>query len=383
MAGGKTPSLQDGGDGSQRGLLSRIFHSKAMHYAGLFIWPFSVRPVLRALWAQRYVVPVIVAQQIIHAATTSLFPTGEEFLQRQGFDPQIAAQLSDLQIRVRERNFGGKLHTYTDFPTLFGMLQSKALRAEPVQAYALILSANSIMGRCPVLLQDKNVTARQTIGSLAGLSDKDAEKIEHMPISDRESFFAATFHEFRHCSTENFASDDALQSEFGQKAEADADHYGLSAAAKAFNNPEIVRVYKYARALNMNIEGHDTALYLDTPERDRPALLSSGMSRPTANAFALLDMYMENNKSPKAEGDTGVRSRYYVSVTQHIAQARAMEELLAQDKTLFTPYARRRAELYVEAVQYFFPKAYAEGIPVKAKAVAPPAVAPKPMAAIS
>ena len=333
--------------GQPREKLSDTFNKNALRWAWLYLWPFSLTAVFKALWAQRYILPVIAAQQVIQTATIYAFPTADEFLREKGLDPAVAQQLSDTTVRVRHRNIPGLLSANNDFPTLLGMGAGLGIRLNPVQAYALQAPLSMALGQCPVLLQDDSATARDSIAALADLSAGDALQIERMPLSDRESALAVAFHEFRHCDSQNGEISPEFADQAAQKAEADADEHGLRAAAKAFNNPEIFKVFTHARALNMSAGSHDTALYLATPENERPALMAYGMERPTREAFGLLKIYMAN--------EAGIS----FTAASPAERAVAMWALLKEHGNLFSPYARKRAELYIEAARYFFPTAFA------------------------
>lgn len=338
----------------------------ALKLAGIYMWPPAARwdnPFSREGLAHKRrrflrgaaaVGIVLTGHQLIHSGTGMFFPTAEDYLKSQGLDPKLAAQLSDNTIRVRQHDFWGRLHAANDLPSA-GMLFSLLMINMPGQAHA-IPNHGSVINhalrftpfnnfvQCPVMLQSPGITARETVAMLGNVP---AKQIERIQITDRESQLAVAFHEFRHCASAN-ALDGSLR-------EADSDGTGVGLLAKTLGNPEIARTMLYTRALGTQAHDHDTALAMDMMMRGRQLPLDDkSVQQATRDAFAFADMYVRNNAfNPMPDNET-------------LTMALALRDGLANYDELFSPLAKRRAELYIEAVEYFMPDAWAQAKASKA-----------------
>ena len=337
---------------------------------GIYLWPIAarwdrpfsrqgaVKKTRRFLRGTGALALVLAGHQVLHTGTGMLFPTGEDYMQSQGLDPALARQLSDNTIRVRQRDFWGTLHAANDLPTIFGLATTITMMSIPGQAYAIpghngtgALLRHTPLGQylhCSVMLQD-DVTARETVATLAGVSP---HQIENIKISDHESRLAVAFHEFRHCDSDNAANEGL--------AEGDADARGILLLAETLKNPEIARTMLYARALSQRAHSHDTALYLDAAMRGEPLPADiEETAQPTSDAFALADIYMRSAMADDPRS-TPVKT------------AVALRAIIARYGELLSPAAQRRAELYIEAVAYFMPRALAAAPPVPGPALGGP-----------
>jgi len=323
----------------------------------IYVWPFAARWQKPFSWQGTKKRSVRVARgvgafagllllhQLLQSGTALLFPTAEEYLQSQGLDPGYAQQLSDKEIRVRSRNVWGTLHALNDLPTILGIAYIAMVQSTPEQAYAIsegtlplheVSGYFNVLNQCRVLLEDKEkTTARSFISLLSGIPE---DEIENVPVSDKEMSNTVAFHEFAHCSSKN--------DEEPGLGEMDADARGVWLAAEALNNPEIIRVFLYTRAMSTRTNSHDTALYLDAKMRREilPTAYELITDEPTNDAFALARLYERNHM-----GDF-TRPAY-------IRKAEALKAVLKQHADLLSPMAKRRAELYIEAVEYFVPTA--------------------------
>ena len=340
----------------------------ALKVTATYLWPFtngrwsaptSLRDVFKAavkgtIGTVRFagiLTGVYIANQIIQPATATFFDSAEDFLTAHNIDPEIAAELSDNQIYIRPHTFWGRAHELGDIPTIAGALGRYLMPIDESNAMAFRRGMmNPFNGRffnqCHVTLQGEDVTAEDTLNMLAGRGRITAQRtpLENVPLTDEQSRVAVAMHEFAHCHTVNTA-DITL-------AEADADLRGLSAAANAFDNPEIFTAIMYARALNISNAAHNTSLYLDehqgTDARPEPVdtdnlslsvIFGSSASGPTEDVFDLARIY--------SQGRFGGADK--------IMQARIMNSMLDDYGQLLSDDARRRGELFIEAARYFFP----------------------------
>lgn len=353
---------------------------KAVRLAGRgiknYLWPFRV---WKAIKAQKYVIPVLIAHQLIQTPTVLLFPKAEDYLKDHGVSADVAKKLSDRDIRVRERNFLGTLHSYNDLPTVIGMMQGAATLMEPAQAYAHPDLATRLLGQCPVTMPAKDVTARHALAALANLNDTETADIENIPMTDEQARMAIAFHEFSHCDTHNNQVDPAeydgdrmkaLQA-IPNHAEDDADARGLPMAGRVFKNPEIPVAFLYARALNKYVGAHDTSLYLDAVLHGQKPPRELDAMQATADVFAQLSIYqrLHEPQEPviKLVDQDGNVTPIKPETNTKIDEAIALEHLVKEHPDMFNDLSRRRAELFIDAVKYFYPTKYAQ-----AHAKAPP-----------
>jgi hypothetical protein len=329
-----------------------------------YVWPFRI---WQAVKAQKYIIPVLLAHQLIQTPTVYLFPKAEDYLKDKGVDSAVAKELSDRDIRVRERNFAGTLHSFNDLPTLIGMASQALALSEPAQAYARPDFATRILGQCPVTMPAQDLTARHALAALGNLNETETLDIENIPLTDEQARMAIAFHEFRHCSTENamvdpssYASESQVMLAMPNHAESDADANGYKVAARELKNAEIPRAFMYARALNKNAEAHDTALHLDAILNGRKPPKELDALQATEDVFAQLEIYQRMHHAPRSSEVLEIGG---IEITIHrngkVDEAIALEHLVKEHPDMFNAASKRRAELFVEAVKYFFPAKYA------------------------
>lgn len=344
--------------------LREIYNNSAFKAVRTYLWPFRI---WQAVKAQKYVIPVLLAHQLIQTPTVMLFPKAEDYLKDKGVDSAVAQELSDRTIRVRERDFLGRLHSYNDFPTVIGMMFGAGVLLEPAQAYAHPDLATRLLNQCPVTMPAQDVSARHVIAALGSLNNLEAATIENIPLTDEQARMAIAFHEFRHCSTENTKVDEAaydssmeVMEAVPNHAESDADAKGLTVAAREFKNPEIVKAFMYARALNKNAEAHDTGLYLDAVLHGRKPPRELDALQATQDVFAQLDIYQRMHGGPPSVEikELGDDLELFIQHNTKLDEAIAMEHLVKEHPDMFNAVSKRRAELFIEAVKYFWPEQY-------------------------
>jgi hypothetical protein len=352
--------------------LRAAYNNTAVKAVRTYAWPFRI---WQAVKAQKYVIPVLLAHQLIQTPTVLLFPSGEEYLKEKGMNGAVAQELSDRTIRVRERDFLGTLHSLNDLPTLIGWLNGAETLLEPVQAYAHPDLATRLLNQCPVTMAPTHMTAREALAVLGNLSPAEMAEMENIPMTDEQARMAVAFHEFSHCSTVNTKVDQSAyptateaMMAVGNHAESDADARGFTVAAREFKNPEIPKAFMYARALNKHANGHDTALYLDAVLHNRKPPRELDAMQATQDVFDQLDIYQRLHKPPDDaligiefdDSDLPDLSGLKIENNEKIGEAIAMEHLVKEHPDMFNAVSKRRAELFIEAVKYFWPQQYAQ-----------------------
>lgn len=350
-----------------------------MKGVGIWLWPPAARferpfsrigaqmKLKRGIKALAAIIGVVVAQNVVQVGTAQLFPTGEDFLKTQGIDPKYVKDVSDHRIRVRSRDFWGKLHATFDIPTIFGVVQSLGMQSQSVQAWAIRGIGNSVKGEthsnfrndCMVMLPRPDITVKEAINAMTGIPK---DMIENTPASDREIFLAFTFHEFAHCDTQN-----------GKTAfkEEDADLRGIPTAAKITGNKELTVLLMHARAMNTTAGDHDTSLYLDAAiKKETLPDNFSEMENDSSDLFTLAELYKERKygikKPPTAEDFKAVLGGKPPKAErpEFLKEVEAIRYVLQNHSDLLSANAIRRGQMYIEAAAYFAPKAVAKAVPV-------------------
>ena len=286
---------------------------------------------------------------ILYPATTLYLPDGEDYLDQHGVDPAIAEELSNTTVRVRQKdNQVDRIHDIFNLPTIFAVLNAYVARDVPIDAHANPLWTNILgsYGTCPVMAPSEKETAMDFAVFLTDLPEK---LIENTGMSQRAWFLYATFHEFAHCHTVNSGS--------VVVREADADWRSYLALRRVVDEPDLFKAIIYQRSIEFG-GSHDTALYLDA--------MKAGRTPPTNDEIDLARKVLLYKLSNFDLGDRE-DDRHFVAVTN------AFRTILKDPDLL--PLVKRRAELYIEAAEFFAPSSVCiPPVPTQTKATAAPAV---------
>ena len=327
--------MNDNNKTPQKGFLRSMFSDAGNILSNLrrsphFSVPFSylVLPLSLPLAAG-----VLAASQLLAPLSGMLFPTAEEYLEKRGYDPKIAAALSDHEIRIRSRDAAGLTHAALDFPTIFAISAKLPLLTDPYNAYAYKgisfggMSTYDVFNQCQVLMPGEDNKAGAFMSRVTGIPE---EMIENFPVSDEELFMTIAFHEFRHCHTDN--------DRITPMTEGDADDFALKTSLEIFKNKELVPAWIYFRAMAFDDE-HNSALYLDHLYRGLPVPSEKLIHHANKEAaiFAALYLDMTDSRPP------------------HVRHAAAFRMALEQNGHEMSALAKRRAQLYIEAAEYFAP----------------------------
>ncbi len=295
-------------------------------------------------------VAIFLVSQLGFPLSSVMFPTAQDYLEKNNLDPKIADELSNRKIRVRSRNTPGLVHSFLELPTLYFLPGQRKMLKNPYNAYATMglslfgHSTYTVMNMCNVTLPDKEMTTKDMINFMTGIPK---EQIERAPVSDRAAFFTIAFHEFRHCDKKNHNNIIPL-------TEGDADFFALRKAASVFANPEIITTWLHIRAMAFD-DSHNTALYLDAKYRGLP--LPSEALIHHANKAALVYAQLYLQEEDKRPGYLQYRSAFKMALKRHSHEMSALEI--------------RRTELYIEAAEYFAPTATGVKKPEKQKHINP------------
>lgn len=291
------------------------------HVFGFFLMPFyswKRFPQTIAVWA------------IAFPASLPLLPNGEEYLEDKGLDPAMASELSDVTIRVMQKDRrADRIHNLFNYPGIFIFKRNVETNIVPGAG-----GANSLWrvvfgsyGTCPVMLPSKNTTADSFARIMTGLKE---DTRETAGMSHQAWFNYVTFHEFAHCHTENKGA--------RVIKEGDADWRAYLMLEQITDEPALFETILYQRALALS-EDHDTALYLDA--------MKNGMPPPSADEIS--GVWKEILHEMEKHHENGFRGLSLFDTTVFL-NAMASGELGD-----LSPLARRRAELFVEAIRFFAP----------------------------
>ena len=296
----------------------------------------------------------------VYGVTALLLPSDTTYLKNRGLDPAIARTLSDAHIRVRSDNFGGNAHVFLQSP--YGYIRNGrgGAHAFPGPLYY-------VTNLCPVSLPKKGETIKETLKLAFGIPP---HMIENNPLSASEYELSAAMHEFSHCDSSQRNMSEIM-------GEADADVKGFLGAAKALGKPEMGKTLLYMRALASVYHSHDTTLYVDAHlrgmEKPTEAQMEAAMNEITEKhdlhgrtQIRLVKKHMMDEPAFRtllADGNLSnkIAQEYLndfikrkIEDGTYYAESVGVMRSILQNNTL-SPWAKRRAELYVEAAEYFTP----------------------------
>ena len=274
------------------------------------------------------------------------FPTAEDVLQKNGLDPALVQQMGADHVRVMPATFGGALLQASMLrPPGLALMNAFLHTTGPQEARGaatrgLFNISGNVMGFCAIILPTmENYDVNVMISVLTGGEIKSHEIRADLPYSAQQSYASTALHEIRHCAQ----SLPTTIFEDNTMTESDADAQSLTAVARVFNNPQAPYVKMYARALDLDGGGHDTALYVDAALNGRPL--------PTAEeiqgAAKELDEYLDRWYLRRMG-----KERSWTTRTRDFAP-RALNALLTRGEASgLSPLALRRAQLYMDAREF-------------------------------
>ncbi len=156
-------------------------------------------------------------------------------------------------------------------------------------------------------------------------------------------------------------------------AESDSDLHGFTVASRVYNNPEIAKAFLYARALNKHVEAHDTALYLDAGLHGKPLPRELDALQATEDVFTQLDVYQRvhadkgtasaDSLDDPTQDPADALSKLFADLTvknAKVQDAIDLQHLVADHPDMFSDLAKHRAQLFIDAVKYFYPAQFAK-----------------------
>jgi hypothetical protein len=284
----------------------------------------------------RDILAILVVSQAATPLSGYMFPTAEEYLESHDIDPSIAAELSDVEVRVRERDALGYTHSLLELPTFLAIglktnmldtdYQAYATRGIPLFGY----SGYELLNQCHTTMPGKDTTVEGWISAMTGIP---ASHQKEFDITEKEIFITIAFHEFRHCSTDN---DQGIP-----MTEGDSDYFALKKAVEAFDNEELIPFFIHLRSMAFQ-DVHNTSLYLDYKYR--------GLRVPSEDL--IIHANREAHEYAKIYLPEFDETQYRPSYLQY---RRAFLQVLENHRHEMSALAARRAELFIEATNYFTP----------------------------
>jgi hypothetical protein len=261
----------------------------------------------------RHILVGAAVTQLVAPLTGTLFRRGSEAVAEYGIDPAVVGTLAPgktVHVARQRSGLAEKLQQAAEMANLPHILNNFITDADRNTSYSI---------RFRFLRRFCNVHPNKMEGlplEQDVISDLPASRIrKDFPVTRREIDAVVLLHEITHCSGAD---------------EDEADWQGMTIAARELKNPEIIRFYFNRRAvyqadmLNRFIgDSHDTTLYLDAKMR--------GRAPPT----------WAERRAANAEAGAFIRSGALMAWSE-----------IPKD---LSPLARRRVELYVEALRYFVP----------------------------
>lgn len=278
--------------------------------------------------------------QLLFPLAGNLFPSAEKYLENEGIDPEIVNSLTNANVRVHDSKITYKYyHLASQIPALIGIIAYKKSYNPDIEGSiahsdkGIPYTLHDVFNHGHVRLPPKDLRADDFIQTMTGIPKS---RIENLGLSDQEARMLASFHEFRHTDDDNG---------YGRFAEADSDYHTGIALAKAFNKPELEKLPLYLRAANAYAQSesfHQTALSVDAMMRGAPIPSDEEIHSAIEEIFGKLDQYKKHTSKRQPAA---------------IKYAQSFRAMLNDPNANLSPLGKRRAELYIEAMEFFVPKA--------------------------
>ena len=319
----------------------------------------------------------LVAQQILYATTSAMvFPTAEEYLLSKGYAPELVERLGDYgKFRIRspieEASLVEKLQLLTSAPFLPGMLAVSYRYATDDMAGGAAWPA-AFTQHCQIVFSDKMVTQERSVFNAYRYFDVKLPEGEPRKLDYKLQATETLAHEGEHCSLPlwrhvfNRIVLGGIQSEMLEEARADIasidifkGHESADDVAKFLKAYRIVdRSSDYYFIDNFTAEhqqSHDTALFIDAHLRGEPAPDVEDVMRSNYELYDAVmsddDGYVHDLHELTKEGAT-----FYITRRIHnILGDKNVDKILS-------PLAKRRAELFLEAIEHFAPQYYKRAV---------------------
>ncbi len=284
-----------------------------------------------------------------------LFPSGEQALENLGIPGSELANLSDNPVWVKSKSNLSKFH---DMLMLWGQGQTDitsyeyAVINDDDMAYAQ--GFGELDSSCSVTMAREDMSITDFITISYSISPRMIER-DLTPAKDVQRIMLT--HEMAHCSTDNRIHG-SVATHF---AEISADQVAAEVVAPYLEHPQSIDAWRHFRALALYYPStHDTALIVD--EEGHDLIKSDIFPRPEmaeATREVLLETMTElherfSNNLTALEFSLEAYSNF--SDFRYVEMYKILLEKLAED-AFENPLATRRAEMYVEAVEFFSPQA--------------------------
>lgn len=283
-----------------------------------------------------------------------LFPSGEEALEDLGIPASELANLSDNPVWVKSKSNLSKFH---DMLMLWGQGHTDASSYE----YAVINDDDMAFAQgfgaldssCSVTMAREDLRITDFISISYSISPNMIER-DLTPTEDVQRIMLT--HEIAHCSTDNRIHG-SVATHF---AEISADQVASEVVAPYLEHPQSIDAWRHFRALALYYPStHDTALIVD--EVGSELIQSKIFPRPEmadATREVLLETMTElhvrfSNDLTALEFSLDAYTNF--SDFRYVEMYKILLEKLAED-AFESSLATRRAEMYVEAVEFFSPQ---------------------------
>lgn len=317
--------------------VARPVHAVLKHPVNLsfaLLFPFTFKRLTIAMVAHGLLHPII---------GMNFFDSADKYLEKNGLDPKIAAELcDDRNIRVRNKDTVlGFAHSALDLPT-FLMMPAHVLGMATGNSGFYAMKPYVTFGKTAYITLEgfEDFHLKDQIDAFTGIPVDD---IENIPVTREEFYWFAVFHEMRHLDKDNSADEKPF-------FECDADFYAVEKAVEVFKNENIRDFVKYLRVFGEG-KTHETAIYLekkmDSGDLPPNAAFRAGLIEAEAFMKMYLDVDSDGNVS-NTEGDKE-KDPYY------LRRCEAYYNVLLNHQDEMSDIAFRRAEIYLEAVNYFVP----------------------------
>lgn len=340
------------------GFGDRLFQSKDENVKG---WKKHLKDNMISRFFAAFMI-VMGVNQGVQQISGLTFEAAQQYLQKAGYPEHVIKELAAENIRVRNRDTYGMIHTWHDYPPFMSLvLESQTGRAgndaltAPGTGLGTLLNTNKWLKMVkpymkPYLARFVTLPAPGTTGldAVSQLGEIPKELLSGLPSDDQKIKQAMMLYIFRLLDSEKDLGS------FESKS-AEAYVYAFQAISEMYNDPAFARIALHMSALDFDDDmmAHHEALIIEAHFSGAPHPKEKDTEKAVQE---LRDLFPE---------------RYNSYEEGAVKKTQVIQDIIQNKRASLSPLALRRAELYIEAVEYFAPALLQKNTPSAAAAPIP------------
>lgn len=295
---------------------------------------------------------VLGVNQGVQQGTGLAFDDAEEYLKQAGYPEYVVSEFSDDNIKIRHRNRVGIAHTAHDAPPLisfFSEVTSDRLKNDAVPStnggLGTLLNMNKWLKMAKpyakdylnqfVTLPREDATSQEIIAQFREVPE---ELLNSLDVEDEKLRQAMVLYALKLVEHEN-------QGEDVDNSKVDALVYAFDTVSEMHNDPSLKEMVFPLVAIDFEkLDIDDSALAFDAYSSGAPEL----DKREVREAIReLADLFPEGHNQYSDD---------------MVSKLRVFQNILEQHGEELSPLAYRRAEMFIEGVEYFVPELLSQDV---------------------